>query len=101
MQLRTARLCMDCEEIHEDQQCPVCASETFAFLTRWVPVEDRRIRRWPTATKVIPEKSGVARWAQRGAIGLAVMAASRWLWQSSRRIPPLESKNRPPKQGGP
>src|SRR5262245_32500541 len=29
MQLRTARLCLDCEEVHEEQQCPVCASESF------------------------------------------------------------------------
>ena len=29
MQLRTARLCLDCEEVHDEAQCPVCASETF------------------------------------------------------------------------
>jgi hypothetical protein len=84
MQLRKARLCLDCEEIHEAQQCPVCASEEFAYLTRWIIVEERRVNRQPTARRVVPEKSGVARWAQRGAVGLAVLAAGRWLWQSSR-----------------
>ncbi len=37
MQLRNARLCLDCEEVHDAAHCPVCASESFAFITRWVP----------------------------------------------------------------
>lgn len=37
MQLRNARLCLDCEEVHDATHCPVCASESFAFITRWVP----------------------------------------------------------------
>ena len=41
MQLRSARLCLDCDEVHDAQRCPHCASETFAFITRWVPVPDR------------------------------------------------------------
>jgi hypothetical protein len=36
MRLDSARLCLDCEELHEDQVCPACGSEAFAFLTRWV-----------------------------------------------------------------
>ncbi len=40
----TARLCLDCEEVHDAQQCPVCASETFTFMTRWVPAPERRER---------------------------------------------------------
>lgn len=41
MQLRTARLCLDCEEVHDEQQCPVCASDAYTYLSRWVPVPDR------------------------------------------------------------
>ena len=37
MQLTAARLCLNCEEVHDAQACPRCASETFAFLTQWVP----------------------------------------------------------------
>jgi hypothetical protein len=37
MQLTTARLCLNCEEIHDAQTCPLCASETFVYLSRWVP----------------------------------------------------------------
>ncbi|MGE0815071.1 MAG: hypothetical protein AB7O28_21780 [Vicinamibacterales bacterium] len=44
MHLRRARLCLDCEEVHEEQHCPRCASDQFTFLTRWVPVPDGRKR---------------------------------------------------------
>jgi hypothetical protein len=44
MQLRVARLCLDCEELHDDNRCPRCASEHYAFLSSWLPVDERR--RW-------------------------------------------------------
>lgn len=44
MQLRVARLCLDCEELFVGDRCPICASERFAFLSTWLPVEERR--RW-------------------------------------------------------
>lgn len=47
MQLRLARLCLDCEEVHDEYRCPVCASEHFTYLTRWVPVPERRTRPRP------------------------------------------------------
>ena len=47
MQLRTARLCLDCEELHVGSSCPVCASERYAFLSTWLPSEERRRWRWP------------------------------------------------------
>ena len=50
MQLRMARLCLDCEEVHDDYQCPVCASDHFTYLTRWVPAPERRERPRPAVT---------------------------------------------------
>jgi hypothetical protein len=44
MQLRVARLCLDCEELYVGESCPICASERFAFLSNWLPSEERR--RW-------------------------------------------------------
>jgi hypothetical protein len=44
MQLRVARLCLDCEEIHAARTCPRCTSETFALISRWVPAPERRSR---------------------------------------------------------
>src|SRR5688500_9197639 len=43
MQLRVARVCLDCEEIHDATQCPACASETFAYLSQWLPSPERRV----------------------------------------------------------
>jgi hypothetical protein len=83
MQLRTARLCLDCEEIHEANQCPVCSSEAFVFLTRWLPVDERRRQRRPARVKAAPEPAGPARWMRRGAFGLAAVAVGRWLWEWS------------------
>jgi hypothetical protein len=97
MQLRTARLCLDCEELHEENTCPICASEMFAFLTRWVPAEERRSRRRPPASEKAadkPGKSGTTRWVQRGAAGLAIVAASRWLLESSRAAADGDSPRR-------
>jgi hypothetical protein len=45
MQLRVARLCLDCEELHVENRCPRCISEHHAFLTTWLPSEERRQRR--------------------------------------------------------
>ncbi|MCC7032713.1 MAG: hypothetical protein IT179_07745 [Acidobacteria bacterium] len=47
MQLRVARLCLDCEDVHDDYRCPVCASDQFTYLTRWVPLPERRQRPRP------------------------------------------------------
>ena len=40
MRLMNSRLCLDCEEVHDQQHCPICGSESFAFLTRWVTPSD-------------------------------------------------------------
>jgi len=92
MQLRIARLCLDCEEVHDSQTCPVCASESFAFLTRWVPVPDGRLRPEPTTTpeaetykQLTAGSSG--RWVKRGALGLTVLGLAGWAWRWSRKHP--------------
>jgi hypothetical protein len=50
MKLRTARLCLDCDEVHDHPRCPVCTSETLTYLTRWVPERDRSLRTRPTTS---------------------------------------------------
>ena len=84
MQLRNARVCLDCEELHEDQQCPVCASESFAFLTRWVPADERRIGSRPQPPPRTPPQPAGRRWVKRGLAGVALIAASRLLWRSAK-----------------
>jgi hypothetical protein len=84
MQLRSARLCLDCEEIHEDQQSPLCASESFASLTRWIPAESNRPAPRPVRA-VAPKPTSDLRWIRRGAAGVAILALSRWLWRQGDR----------------
>ena len=97
MQLRTARLCLDCEEVHDAQQCPSCASETFVFITRWVPAPERRERpRTQEPSRPVelqayrtlldsgqkPNGSGW-RMVRQGALGLALVGVAGWLWKSA------------------
>lgn len=104
MRLDDARLCLDCEEIHDDQECPSCGSEAFAFLTRWVkpaPAADSGLRAErpasPRATRATPSpehleawrrivegkpaQSGRARVVTRGLLGLAAMGLAGWAFQ--------------------
>lgn len=95
MQLRFARLCHDCEEIHADQRCPVCASETFTFITRWVPAPERRKRPRPTTSpeaEIYRQLTGAAeeplpvtgRLLKRAAVGLTAVGLVGWLWGRKR-----------------
>ena len=93
MQLRNARLCLNCEEIHAAAHCPVCASESFAYVSKWIPPEERRQEPRPAQSGPRPvqgarsdQSSPGMRWVRRGAAGVAVVAASRMLWQLSRPV---------------
>ena len=99
MQLRNARLCLDCDEVHEDHHCPTCASESFAFIKRWVPASERRSRERPPEPNgakgetVNTYKSLLAasqeeeprltawRLVRGGAVSLAILGAAGWVWR--------------------
>jgi hypothetical protein len=97
MQLRTARLCLDCEEVHDAPQCPVCASEMFTFMTRWVPAPERRERPRrqepvrPTELQAYRTLLDPAHYpngrgwklVRQGAMGLALVGVAGWLWKSA------------------
>jgi hypothetical protein len=92
MQLRVARLCLDCEEIHDSRQCPVCASETFAYLSRWVPTPERRERPRPNAaTPPQPRSRKVA--IGFGVAGLGLVAAARWWAKGRERLEEAAVRN--------
>ena len=88
MQLRVARLCLDCEEVHASQQCPVCASETFAFLSRWVAAPERRTTSRPAGAEQRPVASQpaggsrAARLLTQGMVGLTAVGLAGWFWRS-------------------
>ncbi|HYM12273.1 MAG TPA: hypothetical protein VEU62_16175 [Bryobacterales bacterium] len=47
--LRRARLCLDCEMIFDAPQCPACTSESFVPVTRWIRPTERRAAERPAA----------------------------------------------------
>jgi hypothetical protein len=93
MQLYVARLCLDCDEVYDAQSCPVCGSEAFAYLTRWVPQPERRVRKRPTTSPeadvyrelIGPSSPGAprGRLLKGSAFGVALLAAAGWLWQKN------------------
>jgi hypothetical protein len=110
MRLDDARLCLDCEEIHEEQECPGCGSEAFAFLTRWIPSTKPTRPSSSKGAAVAPparkSSSGPTReyldtWRQivdgtpapnrgakiltRGLLGLAAMGLAGWAWSKTAR----------------
>jgi hypothetical protein len=113
MQLDNARLCLDCDEIHDSQTCPACGSEAFAFLTRWVKLasDEHRERRQPPPVQPVattphpvrtPEQIEAFRQliegkpprpagpglVAKGVIGLAAVSLLGWAWRASGKKPP-------------
>ena len=96
MQLRIARLCLDCEEVHDAQQCPVCASEMFAPISRWVPVPERRGRPRPPVSNPRADvyraltdttearPSTAARLFKSGVLGLTAVGLIGWFMRTPR-----------------
>ena len=101
MRLGVARLCLDCEEVHDVDLCPACGSETFAFLKRWVTPAARPPTANPGGGKDVPAaervekldtyeeilkpgrpRSGMGRLMARGAVGLAALGAARLAWRA-------------------
>jgi len=105
MRLDSARLCLDCEEVHDDQICPRCGSEAFAFLTRWVePSPAPRLERparartveldaSPAATEQVeayrqllsgepaPRSKGLL---AKSLVGLAAFGVAGWFYRTAR-----------------
>lgn len=105
MRLDDARLCLDCEEIHEEQVCPACGSEVFAFLTRWIQsTSPAKVAKAPppaaTHARAAQAAEQLAVWRQitdgqsspagtsgrgkkivtRSLLGLAAMGIASWAW---------------------
>ena len=104
MRLDDARLCLDCEEIHDEQECPSCGSEASAFLKRWIkttgngsqrrrdvaapppgpslrqpPAEDQ-LDAWRRIVEGRPAAPGKGKLVVRSLVGLAAMGLAGWAW---------------------
>jgi hypothetical protein len=92
MHLGAARLCLDCHEVHEYDRCPACTSESFAFLTRWIALDDvprnkpvERRTAAATAEKVAvyrqilnPQTRG-GKWLRNASLAVATGYLAQWL----------------------
>jgi hypothetical protein len=102
MQLRKARLCLDCEEVHDAQQCPLCTSESFAFLTRWIPARERRtVARVTTNDPTVDHErlEAVSRLTKGrvltgGFVGLTALSVMGWMWRRGGKGQTLELADR-------
>jgi hypothetical protein len=97
MQLRVARICLDCEEIHDGAQCPICASETFAYLQRWVPAPERRSQpRPPRGEEPHPPAPGGApsrgTLVGYGMLGVGVVGLAQWFLKGRAKIEQAASR---------
>ena len=92
MQLRVARLCIDCEEVHDALQCPVCASETFEYVTRWVPTHERRAHKRPPPPPPSPPPSK-SRIVGYGILGLGIVGLTQWFVKGRKMIEDAASRN--------
>jgi hypothetical protein len=95
LDLCKARLCLDCEDVHEDARCPVCGSDSFAYLSRWVPAPEGGRRPRPASSaeavvfqELLTEEGAKAptdrRFLKRGLLGLTALGLAGWAWRTSR-----------------
>ena len=94
MRLRDARLCLDCDEVHDVTICPACGSESFTYISRWVPLpegERPQPRPQPEQANLYREllAAGEAPTRNRkllkgGLLGLTALGIAGWAWRSSR-----------------
>jgi hypothetical protein len=101
MHLGVARLCLDCHEVHEYERCPQCTSEAFAFITRWIQLENPEPRAQPERSE--PAGAGekvnayrqilhsadsgsrARRWLRNGSLLVFAGYMARWGWQLANR----------------
>lgn len=80
----------------------MCGSESFAYITRWVPTpeglpERRPVKAVPPTPHVVdayrqllaPHHAAPSRasWITRSLVGIAAMSAAAWVWQGKASAP--------------
>ena len=37
MKVATAKICLDCDELFTEEECPECLNKEYVFLSKWLP----------------------------------------------------------------
>ncbi len=96
MHLSVARLCLDCQEIHDKDRCPLCTSDAFGFITRWVkpdatpghtprqsppPITSSKVDSYRQIVGAMPRRSRTQSWMRKGGLVMAAGYLARLGWQ--------------------
>ena len=95
MKLISARVCLDCEEIHDARECPSCTSESSAFLTRWIPTQNRREQIRIEQQRKLTPRSTQDILVSAGLAGGAAYLIRRW-WKAVRQSSEKASESNEP-----
>ncbi len=84
IELRRARLCLDCEMIFEGAACPACTSESYVPVTRWIRPT---VRQGPEQPAPLPPPAPKPRrlWRKSLYVGLGAYGVWKMLFEPSRR----------------
>jgi hypothetical protein len=101
MHLGVARLCLDCHEVHEYERCPACTSEAFAFISRWIKLDDagprtpaprdntsESVEKINTYREILQpgvNRSRAGRWLRNGSLLVVAGYVARWGWHAAKR----------------
>ncbi len=91
--LRRARLCLDCEMIFEGPRCPACTSESFVPITRWIRPTDRPVERRVESPPAPPKPRHALR--KTLYVGLGAYGAWKMLFEPAK---PRKRTPAPPKE---
>ena len=97
IELKRARLCLDCEMIFEGPACPACTSGSFVPVTRWIrPTVRQESERPAPSPPPAPKPKRLLRKSLY--VGLGAYGVWKMLFEPSRprpRKPPERSKEDP------
>jgi predicted nucleic acid-binding Zn-ribbon protein len=83
--LAEARLCLECDTIHDLESCPECGSSTFFYVGNWIkPSRPPHRPEKQEAKPAAPPKKG--HWVRNSLVaGASLIAAYEFLFKPSRR----------------
>lgn len=89
--LEKARICLECDTIHDLVSCPECGSASFQYVARWIPPQHPPKpgpARPPFPILELPESKKQSHWLRNSVMaGAGLVAAWQLLFKRSRKKP--------------